>query len=376
MRGKGLPVAPTRRGWGFLVSAAAVGVLWWFAELQDLRYLAALPVAMVVVAVVWVLLLPLLAGFTVRLSVSDPTPAVADRVDCTATVHHRLPVTAHLLVVWDADGRRVSVPLAVGKGQAGTSGLVYPAMRRGPSTIGVSRVEVRDPLGLVVRRVRASSSVRLLVLPVPLTHLPPEVPDAAVHNHRDGTAARRGLAADPGTPGGAVREYRHGDAIRQVHWKQSARHGKLLVNQYDSGATTDARVLLATGEDDYPGAGDIETAVSATVTVTDRLFASGAQVSVLVGQVAPVRCVDGGDVRRLLATATLHPGPADTAHIDALQRRDTVVTGTVSQTLVRELDRAGFSGDVLSTGGDGTGHPWRHTRLADGDNHAGWGGRP
>lgn len=73
------------------------------------------------------------------------------------------------------------------------------------------------------RRLRNNASVELLVLPRLLETLPDELDDVTRGAGAGATLRRR--SADSGGPVGAVREYRTGDAMRQVHWKQSARHG-------------------------------------------------------------------------------------------------------------------------------------------------------
>lgn len=64
-----------------------------------------------------------------------------------------------------------------------------------------------------------------------------------------------------------------------MHWKQSARLGKLLVNQYDAADRSEACLMLASGGVNYASAESVETAVSAAVTVADRLLAEGYRVT-------------------------------------------------------------------------------------------------
>jgi len=51
-----------------------------------------------------------------------------------------------------------------------------------------------------------------------------------------------------------IREYSHGDSLRHVHWRSSARMGKLIVKEYEQELRPAAAVVLALGR---PGFGDL-----------------------------------------------------------------------------------------------------------------------
>ena len=83
-----------------------------------------------------------------------------------------------------------------------------------------------EPLALARGRVRPRAGIDLLVLPRLLEPIPLPVRSPR-GDLSAGTRTRRAVA---GHPEGGVRQYQSGDALRQVHWKQSARQGELLVN--------------------------------------------------------------------------------------------------------------------------------------------------
>jgi len=174
-----------------------------------------------------------------------------------------------------------------------TSRLRVWARRRGRLRVALVEVSATDPLGLARLRVRTSTHVDVLVLPALLTtgHLPEALGDLGTHGVRPGA----------GEPGGSLRDYRSGDAPRSIHWKQSARQGRLLVNVPESGGGTSHRLALVTDAAAYGGGSasvgprgrpgptehgsdaDFERAVSVAATLVSQWCARGDEVSVTVG---------------------------------------------------------------------------------------------
>jgi uncharacterized protein (DUF58 family) len=99
-------------------------------------------------------------------------------------------------------------------------------LTRGPVGARSWFLEASDPLGLFrCRRVRPDAEVAL-VLPR-FTSL---VARAEVRELEASIAAPR---AGSGTEMFGVREYRPGDPLRRIHWRSSARHGELVVREYE-----------------------------------------------------------------------------------------------------------------------------------------------
>lgn len=367
-----LPVALTARGVGFLVSAVVVGVLWRVLGLQDLRYLMVLPVVMVLLSLLVVAVVPPLARPRVRVDVPAGEPEVGDTLTSVMTVSARFPVTVRprwtggvvdpagpsgglsgSLSGGSPDGLSAAVTASRTPEEHRT---VHRAARRGLRHIGVDRLVVPDPLGLAVRRIRVDAGREVLVVPRALDGVREDVPSPVPAGAVEGEDAGGVLSSSAGAPAGAVREFRHGDTVRQVHWKQSARQGKLLVNQYEAPRRRDLHLVFVDVTDNYLSAETFEVAVSAAVTVADRMLATGHRVVLSCGDRPGVVCGDGGEVRRQLALVTHREtgedasgagasGPAGVLPVDGA---DVVVTGHVTDALSGELDRAGFSGDLLA----------------------------
>jgi uncharacterized protein (DUF58 family) len=199
------------------------------------------------------------------------------------------------------------------------------APRRGIYRAQVFEARARGPLGLATARRRHRVPAPLAVGPAPVPHpmsLLPPPPESA---DDDG----------PRSPGEelvrGVRSYRRGDARRAVHWRATARHGTLMVREYEAGGTRTVRIVAAyatQGADAEAALGRASWAVTQCrrqgwqvllVTCepalppppTPRLRRSKAPVADLVLDAVAVRTVEGtvvdnGQLIRRLALA--YPG--------------------------------------------------------------------
>lgn len=104
------------------------------------------------------------------------------------------------------------------------------ATYRGEFELGPVELICFDPLGVFRRRRLLPCAGRLLVLPrwEPLGHLP--------FNSRSLSSLVSGRPAPVEGDGGdfyGVREYRPGDGMRRVHWRNTARTGRPMVKQFE-----------------------------------------------------------------------------------------------------------------------------------------------
>jgi len=113
--------------------------------------------------------------------------------------------------------------------------LVLAAPRRGLHEIGRLRISTTRPLGLARAWSWWRPQARVLVYPA-LEAAAPPLPGAL----GDGAAAPRARRSGEDTHD--LRDYRSGDAPRQIAWKASARLDRLLVREYEAGSARD--VLL------------------------------------------------------------------------------------------------------------------------------------
>lgn len=99
-------------------------------------------------------------------------------------------------------------------------------LRRGPLGATDWRIGTSDPVGFFVSRRNVTPSDVALVLP-----------RFASLANRVGVRELEAAAAAPRAGSGndlfGVREYRGGDPLRRIHWRSTARHGELVVREYE-----------------------------------------------------------------------------------------------------------------------------------------------
>jgi len=158
----------------------------------------------------------------------------------------------------------------------GVREVSYPvrAETRGRFRVGPLSVRLTDPFGLCELSRSFTSVDDLLVTPV-LWPLP------AVRLGGDwaggGEATARSVAVS-GSDDAATREYRHGDDLRKVHWRSTARVGELMVRREEQPFSSRATLLLdartAAHRGNGPGS-SYEWAVSAVASVAVVLGRAG-----------------------------------------------------------------------------------------------------
>jgi uncharacterized protein (DUF58 family) len=114
--------------------------------------------------------------------------------------------------------------------------------RRGRHVLGPLSLRLLDPFGLVVRSTAGSDTVPLVVVPR-VRPLGAGGPIGGTGGTGEG--ARRAIAVH-GEDDVTTREYRHGDDLRKVHWRSTARTGELMVRLEERPWRSQATLLLDT----------------------------------------------------------------------------------------------------------------------------------
>lgn len=361
-----IPLVLTRRGWALLLWAAAVWGSWWVIGLRDMWYLPAFLGGLVVAGGIAVLVLPTIAGLKVEVSVAEAPPRVGESTAVSIRMRQRLGLRFRCVAEIDVAGEisRKRVEL-IGR-QTGFRWLWDPP-QRGRCSLGVRRVEVQDPLGLVVRRMGSAQMMRqLVVLPARYEDTPELFEAAGGIGSTGQQGSAYGGSAGSGSPSGAVRDYRTGDALRQIHWKQSARQGKLLTNVPEiHRPEADISVLLITSPREYSDDEEFERAVSATATLVERWAQRGYRVRLMAGAQAPVISASEAELLSRLAVVDTDPAVQADQLLPAEEHAAVVVTGILTGALAEQLKNSGNGGAVLTAGhNDHVGTPPRWRLLA------------
>jgi uncharacterized protein (DUF58 family) len=114
-------------------------------------------------------------------------------------------------------------------GEAEARGEIFP-LRRGILTFRGVTVARPDPLGLFRSFIRVPAPQTVLILPKRYV-LPPVALPGSLRYQEGGVA----LAAHVGSSEEfvALRDYRHGDPLRHIHWRSWAKTGKPIVKEYE-----------------------------------------------------------------------------------------------------------------------------------------------
>lgn len=141
-------------------------------------------------------------------------------------------------------------------------------LRRGKLHFSGAYIAKTDLLGLFRRLYFAKETQSCLVLPKRY-----QIPALSLSGKRQYQPGGVSLANSVGDSSEfmSLREYRHGDALNQIHWKSYARHGKLIVKEYQDEYFVRRALLL----DTYVGSLDdalFEAAVSvaASLAISER----------------------------------------------------------------------------------------------------------
>ena len=219
--------------------------------------------------------LPFLIGsraYLIRLTIDRKRVVVGGAVHLGIDVENSgvrpaLPATAEL-PVGDAL-REVAVPFIHGHGRT-LIPMTIAADHRGVVEVGPITLARRDPLSLLRREVVWRDRHIIHVHPRTVL-LPPG--SAGLVRDLEGAASRR--LTDSDLSFHAVREYMHGDALRHVHWKSTAKTGTLMVRPYEESQAARAAVLFDANRAEYASDEEFELAVSVAASVSLQAVREG-----------------------------------------------------------------------------------------------------
>jgi uncharacterized protein (DUF58 family) len=357
----------TRRGAGLVLAAAVLAVWGWRAGWPELIALGAASLVVVLACLALVGRRPRVSMVVdqAALRVVRGQPAA---VTVTLDVRGRRGWSRLVEGAVDTPGQTLRLPRP-GAGGPVMMRVPLDTSTRGQQRAGPYTVLHGDPLGVVQRQAGRAEGGVVTVQP-------------RVHQVRRSltTTFNEGSSENAGRRSGdqhfhALREYVLGDEPRTVHWRSSARAGKLVVRQQVAAASTGTTIVLDVDSSSYPSSGAFaagwdrerfELAVEVAASLAAAQAGSTDQVHFMTtARGATVVSAPSGAVHGLLDVLSVVQGlpPLETApeEVPAVVRRTRaahviVVTGTPGQRAVQAVQTAGQS-TSLTVLAVGTGEP-------------------
>ena len=188
-----------------------------------------------------------------------------------------------------------------------------PTRRRGVIPVGPVRAVQADPVGLIRRTKVFSEPMELFVHP---RMVPLELATVGFLKDVEGITTANLSSSDVSFH--ALRDYVPGDDRRNVHWRSTARTGRLMVRQFEETHRSSLLVLLDTRAGDYENEEDFETAVSVACSLTLDAIAHAREVALVTEE----ESLPTASAARLLdASCAIEPTGA--LGLDELARRAT-----------------------------------------------------
>lgn len=210
----------------------------------------------------------------VRVTVGDPATGRVEVVNDSK--RGMLPLLVELPV--GVSAARFTLP-PLGSGKAHEELFVVPTNRRGVIPVGPASTVQGDPLGLVRRTLRWTDITDLYVHPRTVSL---ESIGAGLLRDLEGEATQDLSMSDLAFH--ALREYQPGDDRRYIHWRSSAKAGRLLVRQFLDTRRSHLNVIVDTDPACYRhGDDDVETAISAAASLAVRAIMDEQDTTVVCG---------------------------------------------------------------------------------------------
>ena len=270
---------PTIQGYRFILLTLLLGLAAVNTGNNLIYLILSMIGAMVTVSVV--MLRGSLKGFDVRIHVPYPVHA-GRRTSLGVTlmreiprpgfdIHVRLPDEPPLGASGRARFGRVE-----GSGTA-TCALPFVPKRRGRLSLGGLLLATGFPFGLIMKTSLMPRPQSILVYPalIPVRSLTAALSGAASGRYTHRPAPDGEYLLD--------REYRYGDSLRHVHWKASARTGRILVKEYSREEPVRVTLCLETGPGIDPDL--FERAVTVAASVAAFLSEKDLYLRLVCGQI-------------------------------------------------------------------------------------------
>lgn len=261
------------RAKGLLVMAAVLGIAGFLLGYPAVVVLAVAPLLLVVLGLLLVGRRP---GGNLRRAIEPTQLTRGEHARALITaINNRVTPTGTVEALDSVGGQPVGLVIPpVPPRRSVTVDYRFVPLKRGELKLGPITLERRDPWGLFVRRVHVAATMTVLVHP---RVLPVEVPLAGNRIGQEGGTADRDVLGT--NQFHTLREYVIGDELRRIHWRSSARIGKLMVKQLIDNPLPRALVLLDNDIRSYNNDRDFEQAVDAAASIASFVVNAGLPVT-------------------------------------------------------------------------------------------------
>jgi uncharacterized protein (DUF58 family) len=300
----------TRRGVGFTIGAVAIFFLASVTRVGWLHLADALLWGMLVLglAAPWLSMTGLKARRRVNPGDRAIGPVAGDTVEIEVEVENRSVVPRYLVsatyesaLTTGGPRQRIFFAHAPAR-RAMAGGSVLECNVRGRHRVGPMRLECAAPFGLFRRRRTVEAPFELLVYPrwhemerVGLL----EAPAGETQGRR---TARHGVDV------AGSRRYASGDSVRSVHWRNTARTGRLMVKEYDAGAEESVVIAFDTAAPvGTAPESTLEYAISIAASASRALMRNRTPVSLAIGAAPTAASTDWRGMMETLAQ--IEPAP-------------------------------------------------------------------
>ncbi|WP_051209083.1 DUF58 domain-containing protein [Propionicicella superfundia] len=218
--------------------------------------------------------------YAVRVSLEQPHVVVGQRAGGSVEIVNRtrrfsLPSRMDIPVA--AERASFAVPL-LQAGRGFRAEFDVPTDRRAVIEVGPAQSIQGDPFGLAGRSAEWTDVLELYVHPRTVS-LPAR--QAGFVHDLEGQATSFVTNSDMSFH--ALREYEPGDDRRHVHWKSSARTGRLMVRQFEETRQSRVCVAIDVSESSYATRDDFELAISVGASVALQAFREDNPLALITG---------------------------------------------------------------------------------------------
>ncbi|MFZ4506701.1 MAG: DUF58 domain-containing protein [Fimbriimonas sp.] len=247
--------------------------------------------------------------------IAPETARVGDLVTVEIFVWSERKLRRPLITVYDNLPARIllshrspSLPVAPAYDLPIRAQYQFRPLKRGKYRWSGVTVEGTDALGLITkRRSYDTEPAEMTVLPSPIA-LSLDIPSAAGWGISEAESGQsRGVGIEPR----GIREYANGDALRHVHWRSSARAGRLLVKEFEAGSHASASFFIQDSVNSEVGIGantSLETMCGNVAFLADAFLRQGVRVLLPAIEGSTSRTVSSERIHEIYeALSTLQP---------------------------------------------------------------------